>query len=118
METRSEPEEIIPGLSCEWLYDRRVVVYTLKSASREVVDAWVTTGRQTAQEWPSNLPYLALHDISAPNLSLTPYARQQSREALKDLVFDRARSAVVMPKTIFGNLIRLFIQGDLARTNR
>ncbi len=110
-------EIIIQGLTREWLFERQIVVYTLTSASRDAVDAWIDTGFATMKSWPADRPYLAIHDVSSPNLTMTPYARQRAREIAKQLPPHLTRSAAIVRKDMFGQAIRLFIKLDMLRVH-
>jgi hypothetical protein len=67
METK---EQISPGITCEWLADHKIMAYTLTSAKLITLSAWSETALQTFTTWPKDRPYLALHDLSYPNISL------------------------------------------------
>lgn len=63
-------DEICAGLACEWYLDKRIVVYKLTAVTHKVIEVWADTVVQTIQEWPEDLPYLAIHDLSTPGVSL------------------------------------------------
>ncbi|MBL8132291.1 MAG: hypothetical protein JNL42_10575 [Anaerolineae bacterium] len=61
---------IASGITCESLYDGRVIAYTVSSVSRAAINQWSSIAVQTLQDWPKDRPYLALHDISKPGIGL------------------------------------------------
>lgn len=63
-------DEISPGLTCEWYFDKQVIVYRITMVSQIVIETWSKTVIQILEEWDKNRPYLALHDLSKPGVSL------------------------------------------------
>lgn len=65
-----ETEVIFPGLVREWFFDRKIVVYRLTAVSRNVLRDWSELVLETIENWPEDDPYLAVHDLVAPGVSL------------------------------------------------
>lgn len=63
-------ETIVKGLVREWYHDKRVVLYRLLIANNEVIQRWADLVQETLQAWPRTAPYLAIHDLSQPGISL------------------------------------------------
>jgi len=63
------------AFSRQWLAEGRVVYYKVSSPSPSVIRQWAATAIETLRQWPSEQPYLAIHDLSAPGASLT-FSRQ------------------------------------------
>jgi hypothetical protein len=63
-------EKIAAGLTREWYAERRVVLYRLGMASDDIVRRWADLVWDTLNAWPHDRPYLALHDLSQPGVSL------------------------------------------------
>ena len=62
--------EIASGITREWLFDGRVIVYTVSSVNLAAINRWSISAVQTLEAWPKDRPYLALHDISKPGIGL------------------------------------------------
>jgi len=108
-------EEIAPGFTREWHCDRQIIVYVPTSATRQMVDWWLDTAIQTALDWEGGKPYLAMHDLSHPDVVLTPYARQRTREAVRKLPDYLARSATVVTPSVMGHIMKLFVAFDMRK---
>lgn len=67
---RSRVDDIYPGLTCEWLYNNRVVVYHISQVTNGVIENWSRTVLRLLEHWPKHTTYLAVHDVSAPGVSL------------------------------------------------
>lgn len=98
-------EQLGHGATCEWLFDRQIVVMTATDSTRGTVDAWVNKCIDVANTWPANRPFCTMVDASGPNLSRTPYMR----ERLKDLRAVRTDlkwyTAMVAPKSYLMQLM-------------
>lgn len=110
-------EQITPHLIRYWLFDKRVVVYQPNGASRETVDAWHDLVVETADQWPTDRPYLEIHDMS--NSTVTPYARQRAQELVEHLNHRRGRTAIILPSSQVGRqMMSLLINITFRRWNR
>lgn len=65
-----EIDEVAQGISCLWYADRQLVVYQITEISSQIVKTWADVVYQTIENWPADRPYLALHDLSRPGVSL------------------------------------------------
>jgi hypothetical protein len=63
-------QEIIAGLAVEWYFDRRIVAYRLTKVSQRIIETWTETALDILRDWRVDTPYLALHDVSNPGVSL------------------------------------------------
>ncbi|MFN8529770.1 MAG: hypothetical protein U0670_14280 [Anaerolineae bacterium] len=63
-------EEPYPGLMCEWFHNPQIVIYRLTSISPSIVTYWQALVLQTLENWDKSNPYLAMHDVSSPGVSL------------------------------------------------
>lgn len=68
--TPDSSDKILPGFTREWYYNRRVVMFKVTAANDEIVNCWAETVQQTLAAWDKTLPYLAIHDLSQPGVSL------------------------------------------------
>jgi hypothetical protein len=110
-------EQIAPGLTRSWLMDRRIVVFRATTPTRPVVDAWIACVKRTMQDWPASQPYLAIHDFSAPKVSLTPYARQRSEELIPLNTGRQGYAALILAPTYVAQVIRLFLHTQSRQGN-
>ncbi|MBK8023718.1 MAG: hypothetical protein IPK19_20345 [Chloroflexi bacterium] len=124
---------IASGISCETLYDGRVIAYTVSSVSKASITQWSNIALQTLQEWPKDRPYLALHDISKPgigllyaasvendifNIGIVPAARTRIQEELllPNPGWTLALALVVSP-SLSGRFARLLFQDASQETS-
>jgi len=63
-------EEVYTGITLEWFLNRKVVAYKITAVSKTIVDRWASHALRILREWPEDQPYLALHDLSWPGVSL------------------------------------------------
>ncbi|MFQ3645617.1 MAG: hypothetical protein SNJ54_01080 [Anaerolineae bacterium] len=63
-------EMLTKGLAREWFYDRRVVLYRLTMVTPEIIASWADAVQESLRTWPRSSPYLAIHDLSQPGISL------------------------------------------------
>jgi hypothetical protein len=54
----------------EMVKDNQIVVYTLTSMSLDILLQWSKDIQTVLTQWPDNLPYLALHDLSESGVSM------------------------------------------------
>jgi hypothetical protein len=83
--TSSTLQVISKDVHCEWFYNKRIVVVTIRSSAREAVDTYCKLVEKIIDEWPSDRPYLAIYDFSDQHVSMTPYVRQKIRDMQKNL---------------------------------
>lgn len=110
-------EEIAPGLTRSWLFDKRIVMFRLSSSSREVADAWVECVKETMEHWPKGQTYLAIHDMTSDKVSLTPYARKKAEELVPLSASAPGYAALLLAPTFVGHLIRLFLRTQRQQGN-
>lgn len=104
-------EEIIPGLQLEWLYENRIVVLTLSSAERHVVDAYLELNIAVIREWPEDRLYLTVQVVKS-GFTMTPYLSRRALEILKvcrELEIS-GRNAVIVPHPRLAQIMQLLIQ--------
>lgn len=112
-----ETRQIYPGITFNWLADGKIACFTVSTVAREAVDAWLAASAELTQVWPAEQPYLAIQDVA--KATMTPYIRQRSAETVAMTPrYLKGRSAVILPRTVFNEMIRLYVTVDLARKNR
>ena|SRR5579859_6502067 len=109
-------ENIYDGVSRLWLHGAQIVCYSVTTVARPAIDAWKEATVALINAWPTERPYLAIQDFS--EASLTPYIRKQSTSInLAMPATLKGRSAVVAPRNVLTQLIRLFVSRDLSPQN-
>ena len=68
--TPESVEEVFPGLICEWYFDKQIVCYRLTQVSHARVEQWADFAISIIEKWDKDRPYLTLHDLSTPGVSL------------------------------------------------
>jgi hypothetical protein len=110
--------EVYNGITRQLIDNDTIAVIISDDAARDKVDAWSKTILELVANWERDKPYLAVYDVSKS--SLTPYTRKKSEEVAQESLRllgknVEAAYALVLPKTVLGNIMRLFAQRDLAR---
>jgi len=109
-------EVIYEGVSRIWLHSAQIVCYSVTTVSRPAIDAWAEAVKALVLAWPTDRPYLAIQDFS--EASLTPYIRKQSTSINENWpAVLKGRSAVVAPRTMLAQLMRLFVSHELRPQN-
>jgi hypothetical protein len=109
-EDSSPVEQITAGLTRQWLFDHQIVVFKPSSVTHPAIDAWIDCVKATMEQWPTNLPYLAIHDMTSDNVSLTPYARARAEELIQVSTKAGSCAALVVPRTFVGQVIQMFVR--------
>lgn len=111
----TQPDRIAPGLTHLFIDDGAVAVYTFYNNRRETIDAWYEALRGQHDSWDASQTYLILHDVS--RVFFTPYFRTRANDVMAlertDLV---GAYAVLLPNSLIGHVMRLFLDRDLRRT--
>jgi hypothetical protein len=66
----SEVEKPYPGIVREWYNGKEIALYKITGVTQEVIDNWSQLVIATIESWPKNKPYLTVHDLSQPGVSL------------------------------------------------
>ncbi len=104
------------GLTVEWLYDGRIVVFRLGDVRRQTVDAWSKMVLDEIAKVPLDQPVLFLHDGS--KIGITPYLSSKVPELHRRASHLKGRVAIVMSQSIFGQLISRFLQSSYMKDAR
>jgi len=94
-------------LSLEWLYDRRIGVFTLHSSHRDVIDRWCEQIIDLRRTYPMDKPLLLAHDTS--QVSITPYARHRLQQLSSHAIQHKGRFAVIIKDGVVERGISLLI---------
>ena len=102
-------EECGPGVTLRRVAGGRIFVFRVTSIAFASVDAWVSTAIRVMEEHPADQPYFVLHDFSAREMSLTPYLRQRTQEALANGPRRDGRLAVLVAPGVTNMIVQLFV---------
>lgn len=112
MDQNNQVHQIAPGLTRTLLDNNTISVYTFYDNRRETIDAWFHKLLSSHDEWNAQRPYLIIHDLS--RTFFTPYFRKRVRDIVNFSRADlRGAYAVVLPNSLAGHLMGLFLRRDL-----
>lgn len=102
---------IVEGLYINFIADGKIMICTIESLSRTIVDAWIEQCDQEMQRCVAeNRPILVLQDLSQSSEAQTPYSKERG-QALADAYPELdGRTAFVLPDTPDNQRIRLFVR--------
>lgn len=103
-----------PNVHIEWLYNRRLVIFTLDSGANAVVDDWAEMTRQVLVNWDKSKPIYVMHDYLRIRLLTMRYILQKAQQ-LADLELTKTTKgylAIVVKNNIFAEMTNLFIRGQ------
>jgi hypothetical protein len=104
-------EEIAPGILQEWLYDDRIVAFTIQNISRSSIDAYIEASLQIIRTWPKDRDYLVIN-TGSPRIIITPYLHRRAEElgymATKRGL--RGKNALVTPNKAANYIARLILR--------
>ena len=79
IEHDAQVEDLGAGIYRQWLYDGRIVSFTLTKTTREAIDIWFDGVKDALLHWPADKTYLAIHELVGSEVSLTPpYVRSRA----------------------------------------
>jgi hypothetical protein len=104
------PEEIVSGLTVEWLFDKRVMALTAQHTDRELVDAWANKIIEVASTWSTERRLFILNDFSGKKCVVTPYNQQKNRELTKMFPNIKSSTAMIVQQNLTMQLSRLFVR--------
>ncbi len=113
-------ETLHADLDLERLHNGQIIVYTVKSAKREVTDIWVESIKKEILATPNNQPFIALYDVT-PIMAVTPYAKAKLQE-LSDYTHSDEKYtekygyiAFLLSNSMLNTIVRRFVNFDLGR---
>ena len=114
--TTSTRPELDENITREFLKDDRIVAFTIASITRDTLDKWAAAAAYELENWADELPFLNLQDFTTcKNFSFSPYLRAKSEEITVPRPDKIGRTAVVIPRSISAQIVRVFL---LAKKNR
>lgn len=75
-------ETLAPGVTREWHFDKRVVLFHLHTPQTGAVDRYYEAVEQTMATWSPNPLFLCLYDYSVLSVSAAPYSRQRLHDLM------------------------------------
>lgn len=111
--------QIANGLTCEWLHNKNIAVYTFRDLTPETVDHWCMNLAEVASDWSKEQPFLAVYDFSHKDVEFTPSLRQRADQLLDEFLSSMSgRYAVVVTQGVLRRIIRMFTGDDLSGKER
>jgi hypothetical protein len=102
---------IVEGLYVNFIADGKIMICTIESLSRVVVDAWIEHCDQEMQRCVAeNRPILVLQDLSQSSEAQTPYSKERGQVLTNAYPELDGRTAFVLPDTPDNQRIRLFVR--------
>jgi hypothetical protein len=108
--TDSPIEDLIPGLTFQWMMDGQGMVFTAQNSSREVVDAWANKIISICQTWDVDRKMYILNDFSSKDCMVTPYNQEKNRELGRLFPHIQSTMATVVKQDLTMMLARLFVR--------
>lgn len=59
-----------PGLVVDWYNKHEVVAYKLEIVNEDIINKWARYVIDRLENWDKSKPYMAIHDLSKPGISL------------------------------------------------
>ncbi|MCU0513216.1 MAG: hypothetical protein MUE40_11685 [Anaerolineae bacterium] len=103
-------EHLTPAVIRERRYAGRWTLYTLHNAERPNIDAYINDALHGLADLPAGQTLYMLHDLSSPQVALTPYFRARLGEVADYLKAHHITgySAVVLPDTLMNRIFAIF----------
>lgn len=100
------------GITRSYIDNGNIIIFrTQGDMSRDAINTWASMLILTMQEWKSERPIAALHDLTHPNQGLTPHARERTIDVMKRRPKGLTiYSAVVLPNTFMHRIIDMFLR--------
>jgi hypothetical protein len=108
--TDSPIEELMSGLTFQWMMDGQGMVFTAQNSSRTLVDTWANKIISICQTWDVNRRLYLLNDFSGKDCMTTPYNQEKNREIGRMFPHIQSTTAVVVKQDLTMMLSRLFIR--------
>lgn len=106
----AKPEHFSDSVQLEWLHDGKVFMHTMTDSKRHSVDEYIESNLNLIRNWDNNRPFLAIQNISADGVTLTPYLRGRVGEiaiALRERQLT-GYSAIILPNNIMMRVFSFF----------
>jgi hypothetical protein len=104
--------DLAPGVSIEWLDERRVALFTIRTPTQQNIDVFALAVIQTLNEWPSEQPILVVYDLR--QMLNSPYFRQQAARMGRQTPDRPGKAAFVVDYFPFARVAQIFMQRTLS----
>lgn len=114
------PCKIVSGLLFQWHHGRRAYRICLKNSHHSTLDAYFEANILAIRGWSRDQPWISFHDISAPDVIITPFMRGQL-EAFFNLVVEQGLSGHIVflvANSFQGSIQHGFISATANETSR
>jgi hypothetical protein len=108
--TDSPIEELMSGLTFQWMMDGQGMVFTAQNSSRTLVDTWANKIISICQTWDVSRHLYLLDDFSGKDCIVTPYNQEKNREIGRMFPHIESTVATVVKQDLTMMLARLFIR--------
>lgn len=108
----SEICDLGDGVKVQWLHSGKILLFDTGGNARNTVERWFLTLEGLFQQWDEHEPLYLLHDFTLGGL--TPYGRKRGTDAANlERKHRKTVTAIVLPKGILAQAVRLFAQAEL-----
>lgn len=94
------------------MYQRRIIVYAVSGplVMQEVAETWFVNVKRILTTWSPQLPYLAIHDLTNANVTITPYIVSSIRDLYNLRPELTQRIGIVVPRTLTAQLLKVLVR--------
>jgi hypothetical protein len=111
LQTNASPlEDLCPGLTFQWLFNRQAFGMYAEHSSHKLVDIWADKILEVTRTWPKDRTIFVLNDFSGKDCAVTTYNQQKNRELLRKSMGHKVVNALVVKQNLTMQLTRLFIR--------
>src|SRR5947209_2972505 len=104
---RTVAEEIAPGITVNWLADRRIVFITFGTVLPDSVDAAMAYISNLIDTWPANRPFLSVLDFASKAITLTPAIRSCILQIVQRQPDIAGSNAVILPRSFAKQMLEM-----------
>ena len=110
--TLKGPQEIVPGITFEWVDDGRIVILKVGTVARESLEVYAGEYIRLVKDSSVERPFLAMVDTTSKQFSFTPTLRQKINEMEENVPDDMpGRLALLMEDSVRSHVFRLVLRG-------
>lgn len=106
-------DDFSASYTIEWYHEGRIVLVALGDSQHENIDRVYEFLVKLIETWPPERPYLSIYDATRSRFGFTPYLRQKAVDLMRHAAHKQGRSAVLLPRNLLGQVIRLSVKMDL-----
>lgn len=97
------------GITREWLYEGKIVVYRGVTPTRAAIDVWVADVRAALDGLPDGRKLYVMNDLTAAPMMMTPYAQQALRQLANYKNELQGATAIILKPSPATVLLRAFM---------